>query len=76
VIFWDSKLNFLFLGERVLRSCLNFFTGIRVPLCKILQISDETFDGYLKKVEAEVDIYKTYCKVHKFYAAKKNEAVY
>ncbi|RGB25677.1 S-adenosyl-L-methionine-dependent methyltransferase [Rhizophagus diaphanus] len=58
-------------GERVLKSCVGLFTGIRVPLCRILQISDETFDSYIKQFKADVDIYKTYCKVHRFYAAKK-----
>ncbi|GBB89341.1 hypothetical protein RclHR1_01600013 [Rhizophagus clarus] len=59
-------------GARVLRNCVAFFNGIRVPLCRLLQISDETFNSYLKQFEVDVEVYKTYCRVHRFYAAKKN----
>jgi hypothetical protein len=63
---------FFSLGERVLNVCLRLFAGIRTPQCKILKISHSEFDNLLQQFKNDVEIYKTYCKAHRFYAAKKS----
>ncbi|RIA83118.1 S-adenosyl-L-methionine-dependent methyltransferase [Glomus cerebriforme] len=58
-------------GEKLLYICSRFFATSRIPQCKILKISEQQFDEYLNQFEKDVEIFKTYCKSHRFYAAKK-----
>uniref|UniRef100_A0A1D1YNP8 Ubiquinone/menaquinone biosynthesis methyltransferase ubiE n=1 Tax=Anthurium amnicola TaxID=1678845 RepID=A0A1D1YNP8_9ARAE len=59
-------------GERVLKICSGFLNGIRVPQCKLLRVSEDEYDKYVNTFKEDVNRYKTYCKVHRFYAAKRN----